>query len=212
VYKSKLSFAKHLAACLHGVLPPGKEPDLSLECKICLRVLSSQATFENHMDCHRQKTNLEVPIGCPACHKVIESKMLLNEHFRVSVVLLILSGTLWTHSFLNFFCALQTQHDLEKAVCTECLFITSATLLERHMKKKHFVKKHLCPICGKEFNMLLRMQIHMSTVHDRGSSSVICDQVICNSVKSAHFIVKHPISLLKCHHYFTTPSSSNDLN
>ena len=80
-YKSKTSFVKHLAHCILGVQ---NEPDLSLECKVCLAVLGSQQTFDNHMQLHHARIDLGAPVACPGCGEELESKMLLTQHYRVS--------------------------------------------------------------------------------------------------------------------------------
>ena len=76
----------------------------------------------------------------------------------------------------NFF---QSTHNPTKGVCPICLLVTDGSTLARHLKKKHFLKHHLCTVCGKEFDMLLKMQVHMSTAHAEvtGSSRIVCEQV-----------------------------------
>ena len=84
-YKSKRSFVKHLRQCILGV---ESEPDLSFECKLCLAVLSSQQTFDNHMQLHHTRIDLNVSVECPECSEKIESKMLLTQHYRVNIAFL----------------------------------------------------------------------------------------------------------------------------
>lgn len=149
-YKSKASFVKHLRQCILGVQ---SEPDLSFECKVCLAILSSQQTFDNHMQLHHSRIDLNVSVECPECGEKLESKILLTQHYRFT-------------------------HNPTKGVCPICLLVTDGSTLARHLKKKHFLKHHLCTVCGKEFDMLLKMQVHMSTAHAEitGSPRIVCEQ------------------------------------
>ena len=73
---------KHLRQCILGVQ---SEPDLSFECKVCLAILSSQQTFDNHMQLHHSRIDLNVSVECPECGEKLESKILLTQHYRVNI-------------------------------------------------------------------------------------------------------------------------------
>ena len=83
-YKSKTSFVKHLRQCILGAQ---NELDMSFECKVCLAVLSSQQTFDNHMQLHHSRIDLKARVECPECSENLESKMLLTQHYRVRLIL-----------------------------------------------------------------------------------------------------------------------------
>ena len=72
-----------MSLCILGVQ---NESGVSLECKVCLAVLGSQQTFDNHMQIHRARIDLGAAVACPACGEELESKMLLTQHYRVSSI------------------------------------------------------------------------------------------------------------------------------
>ena len=147
-YKSNLSYVKHIKLC------QGEETSRSIieafRCQVCLLTLGSQHTFNSHMELHKQKITLEGDTECPRCEKMCP-KLELNSHF-------------------------QADHDRTKGVCILCKTVCSSSFLEKHMKRKHFWKKHLCPECGREFDQLMKLSIHQATAHGTNEAPVVCDQ------------------------------------
>ena len=104
------------------------------------------------------------------------SRLLKNGEWCSDSGCLNLTGFIFLKVVVIFF---QFTHNPTKGVCPICLLVTDGSTLARHLKKKHFLKHHLCTVCGKEFDMLLKMQVHMSTAHAEitGSTRIVCEQV-----------------------------------
>ncbi|TRY74993.1 hypothetical protein TCAL_08646 [Tigriopus californicus] len=149
VYKTLFSFKKHVKNCKKGHF------DLSLcTCQVCLFVANSQDALKAHMELHVEKLGdiLNHPMNCPVCEKALKSSHELNSHY-------------------------QSVHDAQRAICVICKGFYKADFLHKHVRIKHQSKKHLCSICGKEFDQVLRLSIHLNTFHSTTTEHrVVCDQ------------------------------------
>lgn len=148
-YKTLFSFKKHVKNCKKGLF------DLSVcTCQICLFVANSQDALKSHMELHVEKLGdiINLPMTCPVCDKELKSSHELNSHY-------------------------QSDHDTQRAICVICKGIYKADFLHKHVRIKHQSKKHLCSICGKEFDQVLRLSIHLNTFHSTTTEHrVVCDQ------------------------------------
>ena len=98
-------------------------------CKLCLRDFTNQLKFEEDQSKHKQQfSNLESEIECPypGCSSIIPTKWDLNGHIRTA------------HPEMK-----------EAGACCECRMLVPANMLRFHFFKKHNVRSHLCPVCGK---------------------------------------------------------------
>ena len=130
-----------------------KHKDLHLsnpiKCHICCKEFWVTGRYNKHMMMHRREYNgkpvtVKKPFKCHLCGKAFKVQRFLNKH--------LING-----------CAETDDSNLE---CSECgMFISSLTLLKKHMKTYHNLKEYSCLVCAEPFKRIRHLVEHTEKMH-----------------------------------------------
>uniref|UniRef100_A0A182PS07 C2H2-type domain-containing protein n=2 Tax=Anopheles epiroticus TaxID=199890 RepID=A0A182PS07_9DIPT len=181
------------------------------KCNICGKITDSNVSLKKHMRVHLKQLEENLPFPCSRCKRKFETEELRNKHEKLHVpkppVKRERGPDLELLAFYKcIYCDVCEEQSPESTSCEVCKEVFQK--LDLHMIKVHAPttaiptdKRYKCEQCGRMFNFLAQLKIHLDCVH--GSKDVRCN--VCNkyfNLKSfeAHKRTAHTDQMLMCEH------------
>lgn len=157
------------------------------KCTICLDVYTIEKNYLYDQDAHEKiLQDLDSPVKCPNCDKLIPQRRLLNLHFEEA------------HTKNT------GDRKSDKGMCCICLSVMKRRSVKFHQKLQHEIKTDgkmfLCTICGKQPKSKQLLELHLARKHNLArdgispATSQVCDQ--CGKTYISIDLLKQHIAVM----------------